>query len=126
MRSQMATRLRRKWSRGRSTSTLAGIWVWLHHQAAAAAFPQGTAGCPVSTIVTARATETVDVGASIDGVAVECLLGSQIIGRAEHVFVVSDRQRGLLAIRELGQPQIEDFDRALEIDQQIVAGLMSR
>ena len=39
-----------------------------------------------------RATETVDVGPRIDRVAVQRLFGGEVVGRAEHLLIVSDRQ----------------------------------
>ena len=66
-----------------------------------------------------RAAQAVQVGPPIDRMAVERLFGGQIVGRAEHVFVVCDRQRGFLAVGEFGQSQVQHFDRALGVDQQI-------
>ena len=66
-----------------------------------------------------RAAQAVDVGPQIDLVAVDGLLGRKIVGRAEHVFVVGDGQRGLLVVREQGQAQVENLHHPLLIDQQV-------
>ncbi len=66
-----------------------------------------------------RAAEAVDIGTAVDAVAVQRLLGSQIVGGAEHVLVVGQRKRGLLVGGEPGQAQIEQFHHTVGIDEQI-------
>ena len=58
--------------------------------------------------------------ALIDAVAIAGLLGGQIIGSAQHVFLMGNRQRGLLIVFvPTGQAHIEHFDHASRIDQQV-------
>lgn len=45
--------------------------------------------------------------------------GSQVVGRAEYVFVVGDRQRRLLVVGKQGQAQIEQLDRTTLVDQKV-------
>ena len=96
---------------------LAGICVWWYQQPLRER-SFGKRGMPGQHVIE-RAAEAVDVGPMIDRMAVERLFGGQIIGRAQHVFVVGDRQRRFVGVGELGQSQIENFDGPLQIDQQV-------
>ena len=69
-----------------------------------------------------RRSETVDIGANVDAVAVERLLGRQVVGGAEHILVVLFGKNVILVMEEASQAHVEDFDDAASIDQD-VAGL---
>ena len=51
--------------------------------------------------------------------AVDCLLGRQIVGRPQHVFLEGDGKGSLRVVGELRQAHVEHFDDAPHIDQQI-------
>ena len=66
-----------------------------------------------------RAAQTVDIGPRVRTVAIDRLLGRQIVGRAEHVLVILHGQAGVVIVGESGQPQVEDLDDVPLVDQQV-------
>src|SRR5262245_595686 len=66
-----------------------------------------------------RRSQAVNVGADIDGMAVDRLLGREIIGRPKHVRIVFARQIIGTIVEEAGQTHIEDLDSAGAIEEQI-------
>ena len=67
-----------------------------------------------------RATQAVNVCPRIDRVAVERLLRREIVRRAEHFLVMRHGQRILvLNIEEPGQAHVQEFDRAVGVNQQV-------
>ena len=67
-----------------------------------------------------RATQAVNVCSRIDRVAVERLLRREIVRRAEHFLVMRYGQRILvLNIEEPGQAHVQEFDRAVGVNQQV-------
>ena len=67
-----------------------------------------------------RTTETVDVRPGIHLVAVESLFGCQVVGGAQHLFVMPQRDRVLVGLfKEPRQAQVENLDDPLEVHQQV-------
>ena len=66
-----------------------------------------------------RAAEGIDVGAGIDIMAVERLFGRQVVGGAEHIFVMGDGQRRLGFTGEQGQAQIQNLHDTFVVDEQV-------
>src|SRR4029079_7649110 len=66
------------------------------------------------------AAQTVNVGPGVYRVAVERLLGSEVVGGSQHFFIVGDRQRFLVFIIEKSrQSHIENFEKTVGIDEQV-------
>ena len=66
-----------------------------------------------------RAAEAVDVRPAVGLVAVEGLLGGQVVGRAEHVLLVGHRERGLSSSVSLARPRSSSFTVLWLIDQAV-------
>ena len=66
------------------------------------------------------AAKRVDVATAVGRMAIGCLLGGQVVGRAEHPFVMLPGDRGsLFVVAGKGQPEVEDFDRAFAVEHQV-------
>ena len=80
--------------------------------------PSGNGGLPGQQEIK-RAAQAVDVRPAIRLVAIESLLGGQVIGRAEHVLLVGHRERRLVVFGQLGQAHVEQLHRAVPVDQAV-------
>ena len=74
---------------------------------------------PADEQVEERAAEGVDVGTAIGLVAVAGLLGRQVVGRAQHLLVMSPGERGVVLRHGERQPEVEDLDVPSLVDDQI-------
>ena len=66
-----------------------------------------------------RAPHAVDIRSMVDAMAIDGLLGREIVGCAEDIFVVGDRERRGFFIDKPSQAEVEHLHRATAIDQKV-------